>query len=142
MFALGIRSPHTTRSVDPPRPLDLSGAVGRARLEAGVSGAFLSPPFEFHLLEGDACQMLSLSTAAGDQMWILVTVQRAAEDGHRAHLRERCLTAAQRFMLHLACDGIDNAWVSETPDAEALQAAGVALGDREPVGLIRCEGGG
>jgi len=139
MYALGIRSPHAARPADP-SPLDLSGAIGRARDGAGASGAFLSRPFEFHVVQADARHRLALSAEA--DAWVVVTVTRTVEDGHRAHLLERCLTAAQRFMLHLACDGVDNAWEDEPPSADALRAAGVDIGDREPVGLIRCEAGG
>ena len=72
----------------------------------------------------------------GAGRWIVVTCQAASEEARRAHLRERCLTAAQRFMLSLSCDGIENQWVAEAPGPDAFRAAGVALDGGYPVGLI------
>ena len=69
---------------------------------------------------------------------MLVTAPESSEPDHRAHLRERTLTAAQRFMLALACDGIDSQWVADVPDARAF--AGSALDGRVPVGLVWCAG--
>ena len=139
MTALGLRLPAQDRPAAAPPP-DIGEAIGRARSEAGVSGAFLAPPFEFHPLDADAGRRLALPEHAEGQTWVLVTVRPSAEGDHRAHLRERCLTAAQRFMLRLACDGIDNVWVGGAPGPAALRAAGVDVGGREPVGLIRCDG--
>ncbi len=79
---------------------------------------------------------------AGRGAWVLVTVRDTGEAGQRHHLRERSLTAAQRVMLALACDGVDNAWVDEgVPDAAAFRSAGADLGDGVPVGLVWCATG-
>ena len=105
-----------------------------------MSGAFAVAPCEFHVLPAPAAARLApadLQRRAGT--WVLVTVRLAREAGHRAHLRERCLTAAQRFMLSLACDGVENAWVDEAPTPGAARDAGVGLGDQDPVGMIWCE---
>lgn len=71
------------------------------------------------------------------QGWALVTSADAADAERRAYGRERGLTAAQRFMLSLSCDGVRNGWVdSGLPDADALRAAGVDPGAAVPVGLV------
>ena len=109
----------------------VEASVQRALEEAGsVSGAFAASPCAFRRLDSSV-----VPAEAG--RWILVTCRAAGEEGHQTHLRERCLTAAQRFMLSLSCDGIDNEWTAETPSAEALRGAGVSLSGAVPVGLIR-----
>lgn len=69
--------------------------------------------------------------------WALVTARRAPDERQQAERRERALTAAQRFMLSLSCDGVDNAWVEDgLPGAEAFRAAGLDVRAEVPVGLI------
>lgn len=110
-----------------------------------MSGAYAAQPFGFRPLGPEASAPLAsvrpLGSGAG--VWVLVTVRGTGEAGHRTHLHERCLTAAQRFMLSLACDGIESQWIDDgVPSAEALRAAGVDLGLDRPVGLIWCEAEG
>lgn len=130
---LGLTFHDVRRSA--PAPPDLGEALGRAQEEARASGAFLKPPFAFHPLSEEAARALAPTEAPA---WVLVTVQPSADDGHRAHTRERCLTAAQRFMLQLACDDVESVWVEPAPEAEAVREAGLNLGGAQPVGLIRC----
>lgn len=124
----------TIQSHEPALPAsEIEASVRRALEEAGsVPGAFAASPCGFRRL---GAEVAGLVPSAG--RWILVTCQAAGDEGHRTHLRERCLTAAQRFMLSLSCDGVDNAWTAEAPSPEALRDAGVALGGAVPVGLIR-----
>lgn len=140
MLALSIQSPFDA----PPRPpgaADLGASIEQALDEAGtVSGAFASSP----------CQILPLPAEAGLQLrafrppgfagdtCVLVTVRGSAEAGHRAHLHERCLTAAQRFMLALSCEAVRNAWTAEVPDGDTLARLGVEMEGQVPVGLIWC----
>lgn len=71
------------------------------------------------------------------QGWALVVAADAPDADRRAYVQERGLTAAQRFMLSLSCDGVRNGWVdSGLPDAEALSVAGVDTGAAVPVGLV------
>ena len=61
----------------------------------------------------------------------------ADEPGHAAHLRERSLTAAQRFALSLWLDGLDAVWtVDGLPEGDDVRAAGIAIGAADPVGLL------
>ena len=133
MLGLTFHDPHAGPPA--PDPPDLGEALRRAQEGARASGAFLEPPFAFHPLTSVAARDLALS---GARAWVMVAVRPTADDGHRAHTRERCLTAAQRFMLHLACDEVESTWVEPAPEAEAVRRAGVDLGGAEPVGLIRC----
>lgn len=119
--------------------------MARAIDDAGtVSGAYATSPCAFVPL-GDEARLLvdALRPAgAGRGSWVLVTVRDSGEPGQRHHLRERSLTAAQRVMLTLACDGVDNAWVEEgVPGAAAFRAAGADLEDGVPVGLVWCATG-
>lgn len=112
--------------------------------EAGsVSGAFASSPCAFVHLEGAARTLADEHRPEGtaDGEWVMVTVRRSPEVGHQAHLRERCRTAAQRFVLTLACEDVESVWVEVALDAEALGSAGVDMGTCEPVGLVWCHAG-
>ena len=133
MLALSIHLP-----TDPaPSGDGVEASVRRALDEAGsVSGAFAASPCAFRRLGPRAAARLAPPRPAPPGQWVLVTCQAAAEEGHRTHLRERCLTAVQRFMLSLSCDGVENGWVAEPPTADALRAAGVDLGGHAPVGLV------
>lgn len=133
MLALSVQSPFAA----PPRPA--GDAVARALgVAETVSGAYADPPCRFHRLGAVADSLLGPAVAETGS-WVLVAVRGSAEPGHQAHLRERCLTAAQRFMLALACDGVDSEWVGEgVPDAEAFRDAGLDLGAAVPVGLVWC----
>lgn len=134
MLTLSVQSP----SVD--RPVPERGAVERALRTAGtVSGAYAASPVRFRRLEARAGALAEALRPGAAGTWVLVSVAGSLEAGHQAHLRERSLTAAQRFMLALACDGVENAWVDEAvPDAEAFRAAGLDLGAEVPVGLVWC----
>ena len=134
--------------VTPPTPLApltalAPAAVVRALAEMGsVSGAFASSPCAFVPLGPEADGLLGGLGPGGAGGWVLVAVRASAEADHRAHLRERCRTAVQRFVLTLACDDVESAWVADgLPDAEAFRRAGVDLGGREPAGLVWCAGG-
>ena len=133
MLALRVHVP-----TDPAPSRDgVEASVRRALDEAGsVSGAFAASPCGFRPLDAGAAARLAPPRPAAPGRWMLVTCRSAAEEGHRTHLRERCLTAAQRFMLSLSCDGVENGWVAEAPAADAFRAAGVDLGGAVPVGLI------
>lgn len=133
MLALSYAPSPAARPAAPPP--DLGEALQRAHREARASGAFLEPPFAFHRLSPEAAAAVA-PRAGGGRAWVLVTVRPSDDAGHRAHTRERCLTAAQRFMLQLACDDVDSVWVA--PEPGAVRAAGLDIGDGEPVGLIRC----
>lgn len=139
MLALGTRSLHAPRALPP--EVGLADALSRAQHEASaVAGAFAAPPCEFHVLPAPAAARLvpaDLRRRSGT--WVLVTVRQARESGHRAHLRERCLTAAQRFMLSLACDGVESTWTDDAPSPADARASGVRMDGREPVGMIWCE---
>ena len=134
MLALSFQTPAD------PAPSDddgVEGAVRRALGEAqSVSGAFAASPCAFRPLSAEAAARLAPPRPVRAGRWIAVTCRTADEAGHRTHLHERCLTAAQRFMLSLSCDGVENGWVPETPSPEAFRAAGVDLGGTVPVGLI------
>ena len=127
----------------PPPPDDAVGtAVGRALSAAGtVSGGYAGPPCAFRPLGPEADAVLGPLRPDGPGGWVLVTVHATAEEHHRVHLWERSLTAAQRFMLALACDGVESRWVAPAPDAEELRAGGVALDGHVPVGLVWCGAG-
>ena len=115
----------------PPTPDADEAAVRRAYVAAG--GASSTSPCGFHRLGPQAEPLLGpLRARAGRARgWVLV-----AGPGRADH-RERCLTAAQRFMLSLSWDGLPNAWVEAgLPDGDAFRAAGVDLGTDVPVGLI------
>lgn len=138
MLALSVQSPF----MSPPRVHVGADAVARAIDAVGaVSGAYATSPFGFVPLDDDVRALVDgLRPGEGDRgVWVLVTVRDSGEAGQRVHLRERCLTAAQRVMLALACDGIDNRWVEEgLPSAAAFQSAGVDLRGGSPVGLVWC----
>ena len=103
-----------------------------------MSGAFASAPCRFLVLGADAGLALR-SIRSGPGVWVLVTVRASREPAHQAHLRERCRTAVQRFVLALACEGVEGAWIEdELPDAEGFRASGVDLVGQEPAGLVWC----
>ena len=117
-----------------PAPPPFSDAFARASEMAGaVPGAYATAPCRFVELPAE------VAGEAGRH--VLAVCQRAPEEGHQTHLRERSLTAAQRFILSLACDGIDAVWSAELPDEDRLRAAGVPLGGGVAVGVIRCRVG-
>ncbi len=136
VLALSVQSPFASPPAAP-----AGGAVERALAEAGtVSGAYARSPYGFRRL-GPAASALVRPLREGGA-WVLVTVRGSGESGHQSHLRERCLTAAQRFMLALSCDGVDNCWHdAAVPDAAAFRAAGLDLGADVPVGLVWCAEG-
>lgn len=139
MLALSIHSPFGPPSLPPTESPDLEGAIQRALEEAGtVSGAFASSPCRFRPLGPEVCGRLRALRPLGAEMCVLVTVRGSAEAGHRAHLRERCLTAAQRLVLALSCEGVRNTWTDEVPDEAAFDGLGVDLNGQVPVGLIWC----
>ncbi|MDT0631539.1 hypothetical protein RQM47_02350 [Rubrivirga sp. S365] len=119
----------------------VEASVRRALEDAhGVSGAFAVSPCAFRRLDPEAARRLAPprpAAAGGAGRWILVTCRSAAEAEHQTHLHERCLTAAQRFMLSLSCDGVDNVWSGLSVDADVVRRAGVELDGSVPVGLIR-----
>ena len=115
----------------PATPPPFSDAFARASEMAGaVPGAYATAPCRFVELPPDA--------VGGPGRYVLALCQRAPEEGHQTHLRERSLTAAQRFILSLACDGIEAVWSADLPDEGRLRAAGVPLGGGVAVGVIRC----
>ena len=97
-------------------------------MAGAVPGAYADAP----------CRFVELPAREGAGRDVLAVCQRAAEGGHQSHLRERSRTAAQRFILSLACDGIEAVWTGDIPDDDALDRAGLALQGHVPVGLIRC----
>lgn len=132
-----------TTQTSPPNSASVLEVVQRAVEEARlVSGAFTGAPCAFVRLEGAARALVQdrHPEGAGAGEWVLVTVQRSAEAGHQAHLHERCRTAAQRFVLALACEDVESVWVDEAPGREELREAGVAIDACEPVGLVWCAG--
>ena len=136
MLGLSVQIPPV-----PPTPED---AVARALAAAGtVSGGYAGPPCAFVQLRPDvAARVRGLRPeGAGAGPGVLVTVCGSGETDHWVHLRERSLTAAQRFMLALACDGVESQWVADVPDAQAFRDAGVDLAGRVPVGLVWCHPG-
>lgn len=138
MLGLSTQSPFAR-----PPSTPSAEAVQRALEMAGtVSGGYAGPPCAFVLLGPEAEHVLTPLRPVGATVgtWVLVMAADTLEDGHRAHLQERTLTAAQRFMLALACDDIDSQWVEATPEAEAFAQAGLALGGHRPVGAIWCSG--
>lgn len=106
----------------------MAEALGRAVDMAGaVPGAYADAP----------CRFVALPDGEADgSHWFLVVARPAADAGQQTHLRERSLTAAQRFMLSLACDDVAAAWHASVPDAARL--AGLDLGGGTPVGMICC----
>lgn len=142
MLALSVQSPFDA-TPRPPERVAWEEAVRHAQEAAdGVSGAFAALPCGFRPLGPEADALLASVRPLGsaDGGWVLVTVHGSGEAGHRMHLRERCLTAAQRFMLSLACDGVESQWVEdELPHSDAFRAVGLELGLDRPVGLIWCQ---
>ena len=127
----------------PPAPLrpsasddEATTALRRAaRAADDVSGAYADSPFGFWPLTGPAAGLAGPLRPGGQ--WVLVTCRRSDEPGHAAHLRERSLTAAQRFALSLWRDGLDAVWVQDgLPDGDAFRSAGLPLGPADPVGLV------
>lgn len=117
-----------------PARTSLPDALARAAEMAGaVPGAYADAPCRFVPVPPELGP-----TAADGARWVLVVSRPASEAGQRSHLRERSLTAAQRYMLSLACDDVDAAWHEAVPAAEALGAAGVDVGGGTPLGMIRC----
>ena len=127
----------------PPGPAPLvdgvEASVRRALADArGVPGASAASPCSFWRLRPEAADRLAPPGLAGlGGGWVLVTCRSADGAERQAHLRERCLTAVQRFMLSLSCDGVENAWHGVPPDARALRQAGVDVGRSAAVGLVR-----
>ncbi|MEM0964222.1 MAG: hypothetical protein AAGK21_16970 [Bacteroidota bacterium] len=115
-------------------------SVHRAVHEMGtVSGAFASAPCAFRPLDASEADFLSpRQPSVGTGCWVLVTISGSSEADHQAHLRERSRTAAQRFLLTLACEGIQAEWVADPPDAAELRAGGIPMGREEAIGLIWC----
>ncbi|HEX9951735.1 MAG TPA: hypothetical protein VGB53_08200 [Rubricoccaceae bacterium] len=126
-------------SAPPPTPAP-SGALRRAVGAAkDIAGAYADTPAGFWPLSGRASALVRRAGAPGQTggTWVLVTCRSSGEPGHAAHLRERSLTAAQRFALSLWLDGLDAVWTAEgVPDGDAFRAAGLAIGAAEPVGLV------
>ena len=111
--------------------------IARALETSGVgSGGGAGSPCAFHPLGQAAASLVSALCPDGATggAWVLVTVHGPA--GVELRLRERSLTAVQRFMLALACDDVDSRWVAETPDTVAFRAAGVDLAGRRSIGLV------
>lgn len=126
MFTLGLPTPTG------PAAAALLRAVGDAQ---GVSGAYADSPVGFWPLHGAARALAAPPRRSGT--CVLVTCRASAEPAHAAHLRERSLTAAQRFVLSLWHDGLDAVWVADgLPGGDAFRAAGLPLGAAEPVGLV------
>ena len=124
-----------------PPPDDVAEAALRRAAGAAVdvAGAYADSPVGFWPLTGEAAGLASPRRPGGQ--WVLVTCRRSDEPGHAAHLRERSLTAAQRFALSLWRDGLDAVWVQDgLPDGAAFQAAGLPIGTAEPVGLVWVSG--
>ncbi len=119
-----------------PPPIDSTAALHRAVGDAqGVSGAYADSPVGFWPLLGRAHALVA--PQRGEGTYILVTCRGATEPAHAAHLRERSLTAAQRFVLSFWSDGLDAIWLAEgLPDGNAFRAAGLPIGDAEPVGVV------
>lgn len=141
MPALRLHPPRLSSAHPPPGDRGaLEEAVHRAfEATRGVSDESAGSPIGFLRLGRQAATRLSLHPPAAGraQGWAIVTAADAPDAERRAHHCERCLTAAQRFMLSLSCDGVRNGWVdSGLPDADALCAAGVDLGAAVPVGLV------
>ena len=115
---------------------EADAALRRAACAAGdVSGAYADSPFGFWPLTGPAAGLAGPPRPGGQ--WVLMTCRHSDEPGHAAHLRERSLTAAQRFALSLWRDGLDAIWVQDgLPDGDAFRAAGLPLGPADPVGLV------
>lgn len=138
MLALSVQSPFASMPRSPGR----GDVVDRAIEAAGtVSGAYATSPCVFLTLGKKAADLVAplRPEAMHGGTWVLVAALASGESDQKAHLHERCLTAAQRVMLALSCDGVDNAWVGEgLPDADAFEAAAVGLGGRVPLGLIWC----
>lgn len=109
-------------------------ALQRAAREAdGVPGDYVGAPCGFRALDASEVSV----EAPGPGEWVLVTCSGVEEEARQDHLRERCLTAAQRFILSLWSDGLAARWVDEgVPDADALRAGGLDLGREVPVGLV------
>lgn len=140
MLALSIQSPFDA-APRPPEAVDIGTSIQRALDEAGtVSGAFASSPCRISALSPEAGSQLRAFRPAGfsGDTCVIVTVRGSSEADHRAHLQERCLTAAQRFMLALSCEGVRNAWTDGVPDADVAGRLGVDVDGHVPVGLIWC----
>ena len=124
----------------PPADRANDAALRRAAGAAvGVSGAYADSPVGFWPLTGTAAALVAPLRSGGQ--WVLVTCRQSDEPAHAAHLRERSLTAAQRFSLSLWRDGIDAVWVHEAlPDGNAFRRAGLPIGLSEPVGVVWVSG--
>ena len=140
MLALSVQTPFNL-APRPPEAADLGVSIQRALDEAGtVSGAFATSPCQIRILSTDVGEQLRTlrPPGFGGDTCVLVAVRGSTEVGHRAHLQERCLTAAQRFMLALSCESVCNTWTAQVPDGETLVRLGVDLEGHVPVGLIWC----
>ena len=101
-----------------------------------VSGAYADSPVGFWPLDGASAHLVGGPDREAGQ-WVLVTCRHSDEPVHAAHLRERSLTAAQRFSLSLWSDGLSAVWVQDgLPDGDAFRIAGVPIGPSDPVGLV------
>ena len=119
-------------------PADALRRAAGAALD--VSGAYADSPVGFWPLDGASARLPAEAGLVADReagQWVLVTCRHSDEPGHAAHLRERSLTAAQRFSLSLWSDGLSAVWVQDRlPDGDAFRVAGVPIGPSDPVGLV------
>lgn len=100
-----------------------------------MAGAYADSPVGFWRLEGAPARLAEPLRDGGQ--WVLVTCRRSDEPGYAAHLRERSLTAAQRFSLLLWSDGLEAVWIQDgLPGGDAFRAAGLPIGLSDPVGLM------
>ena len=111
---------------------------------SAVPGAYARAPWAFRTPTPEAERHLdSEMTEAFDLApggWIVVTCLGAGDDAEGGHLRERTLTAVQRFMLSLAADDVGSVWVDDGLP-EALEAA-MDLGARDALlGVVRWHAG-
>lgn len=129
MFNLEPRRPGTA----PPRAVLLDAALQQAARDAeDVPGAYSVAPWEFDPATSPVDALLD-AFAGRDQTWMVVTCERGDAD---AHTRERALTAAQRYLLSLAAEGIDATWVSaDALPEEVILAMEVSAG-RDLLGVI------
>ena len=131
-----LRSP-----LAPPAPLPSAGALAavldRAAADAAdVPGAYAEPPWAFRPATPSAERLLGAHGGTAPGGWIVVACRRGGDAAQQSHIRERCRTAAQRFTLTLAADGVDTSW-REDGLPEALAAAAGLAPDEAVLGVIR-----